>query len=306
MKQNNPLTYSKPLNRQPEQDHDLLPGKEKEQKATERIVDRLDLQLLLSVIVFFVSAWAFLNGRISSFTGSEPVNVQMSYILVHYILTLVLILCICITAVKGNYVLKKKDEDISDESVISGIKIFIEGWFPTLLLCVGILVTSSIIPWYLWLIGAIVLLMIKLRSFGVTFISRWCFGLAMIILFPIFISTMTVIEKEIEVVLDKDYYSLSDDLTVSIQSKGYACKHTLACLGDPHSGYVVDDNKIILPVSYIENGNISVGTVSPASGFRNFFEYPYRKMFGLPVSYPVFGDRLKERAYFTSKQVIIR
>ena len=306
MKSNAPLVYSKPLNRQPEQNSNALEGEGKKPKVTERIVDRLDLQLLLAVIVFFVSAWAFLNGRICNFTGSEPINVQMSYILVHYILTLVLVLCVCITAVKGNFVLREDDEDISDENVICSIKLFIEGWFPTLLLCVGVLITSSIIPWYLWFLCAVVLLVIKLKSFDVTLPSRLCFALGVIILFPIFVSTMTIVEKEVDVVLDKDYYSLSDDVTVSIQSKGYACRHSLVCLGDPHSSYTVDNNKIILPASYIENGSIYVGTVSPASGFQNFFVYPYRKIFNLPIQYPSLGNHLKERAYFTSKQVIVR
>jgi len=43
-----------------------------------RIVDRLDIQLLITVIIFFVSAWAYLNSIICDFTGSELPNTQMS------------------------------------------------------------------------------------------------------------------------------------------------------------------------------------------------------------------------------------
>lgn len=74
-----------------------------------RIVDRLDIQLLITVIIFFVSAWAYLNSIICSFTGSEPVNVQMSYIYVHYVLTVILLLSIVLTAIKSSYILNNEE-----------------------------------------------------------------------------------------------------------------------------------------------------------------------------------------------------
>ena len=50
-----------------------------------RIIDMLDIQLLVAVVIFFVSAWAYLNSVICDFTTTEPYNERMSYILVHYI-----------------------------------------------------------------------------------------------------------------------------------------------------------------------------------------------------------------------------
>ena len=59
---------------------------QQEINGTQQILERLNIQLLISVIIYFVSCWIFLNNKICSFTGSEPLGEQMSYIFVHYIL----------------------------------------------------------------------------------------------------------------------------------------------------------------------------------------------------------------------------
>jgi hypothetical protein len=310
MKKSTPLVYSKPLNPRPEENKENPEIVDKEPKVTERIVDRLDLQLLVAVIVFFVSAWAFLNSRICGFTESEPVNVQMSYILVHYILTLVLFLCVYITAIKGNYVLRRKEEDISENNLI-GVRLFIEGWFPALILCMGILVTSSFIPWYCWAIIALGLLFYKTTKLSIRIPARISLILILIILFPIFISTMTIVVKDIKVKTDKEYYSLSDDIVISVETKGYACNHALVCLGEkelyPNTQYQFLKNKIILPAYCVKNNQISVGTISPASGFVNFFEYPFKKMLGKPfIPLDAKGRRSNRYVYYKSRNLNIK
>ena len=272
---------------------------------SKRIVDRLDLQLLVAIIVFFVSAWLFLNNRICNFTDSEPINVQMSYIFVHYVLSLVLLLCIYITAVKGSYVLRQDNDDLKGANY-QVVKLFIEGWFPALLICLGVLAFSGFIPWYMGAILSIGLLYWALQKLGISPVFRAIILLAIVILFPVFISTMTVTMKDINVVLDKDYYSLTDDIVISAETKGYACNHSLVSLGQdelyPDTKYYVGKRNIIVPASCIRDNIISVGTLSPASGLQNFLTYPYKKMFGLST---VTDSSNQSRPYYKSKSVII-
>lgn len=276
---------------------------------TERIIDRLDLQLLVTVIVFFVSSWAFLNNKICYFTESEPIRTQMNYILVHYILSLVLFLCIFITFIKGMFVLKlEKGLDVSDASR-KIISLFIEGWFPTLILCILVLIFSSVIPWTVWAIIALVLLYHKAVRLHISLPSRWGLVFGTAVLFPIFISTMTVVVKDIDIIVDKDYYSVSDKVIVSIDSKGYACKHSLMKLGEqelyPYSEYEKIKNYIIVPATCIKDNVISVGVVSPASGLKHFYLYPFEKMLN-KVPEVSLGDEWKGHIYYQSRAINIR
>lgn len=287
MKKSTPLVYSKPLNRdgsQPVQSTSIVQDQTPASSSvSERIIDRLDLQLLFSVIVFFVSAWAFLNSTICGFTESVPTNVQLSFIFVHYILTLVLLLCIIITAIKGGYVLKEQSDDIYGVRY-QAIQFFIESWFIILLLCLGILLTATILPWCFWALGSLVLFYLKLRSISVRRDLRACLIALIVLLFPVFISTMTITIKDVTVCVDKEYYNLSDDILVSIESKGYGCNYQLVGLGEkelfPNTSYKIKKNSIIVPASSLINNRISVGSISPASGIRAFFEYPIKKILG--------------------------
>lgn len=283
-----------------------------EKKPSERIVDRLDLQLLVAIIVFFVSGWAYLNNRICNFTASEPNAVQMSYIFVHYTLTLFLVLCVYITFIKGNYVLKRVG-DVSPDN-ITCIRLFIESWFPTFIICIAVLATASFIPWYYWAAATVVLLYLKTWHLGIHLPNRFTLLLIVILGFPLFISTMTIVVKDIDVLVDKEYYSISDDIIVSVDTKGYACDHTLVCLDTnnlyPDTDYTLEKNKIILPASCVKNNVISVGTVSPAH--NRFFRYPFYKMMGIdPPSARAFslrepGEKKSEGVYFTSRNLSIR
>ena len=118
-----------------------------------RIIDMLDIQLLVAVVIFFVSAWAYLNSVICDFTTTEPYNERMSYILVHYILSIVLVLCIGITYIKGKYLLLPGDSDFTKRER-RYIDLFIDGWIWTLILCVCIFIFNNIF----WWIGGIVFL----------------------------------------------------------------------------------------------------------------------------------------------------
>ena len=303
MKKKTSFRYAKPLNREnypqsskdthendelttPSQPAGTAKSKSKTSES-ERIIDRLDLQLLFSVIVFFVSAWAFLNSTICGFTESVPTNVQMSFIFVHYILTLVLLLCIIITAIKGGYVLKATSEDLEGPSY-QAIQFFIESWFVILLLCLGILLTATILPWYIWAILSVVLLYQKLYSIHIDKKYGIPLIILLLFLFPVFISTMTITIKDVTVCVDKEYYSLSDDILISIESKGYGCDYQLVGLGDkelfPNTTYKIKKNSIILPASTLKNNRISVGTISPASGIRAFFVYPIMRIVGKSYS----------------------
>lgn len=285
MKKPTPLVFSKPLNRDSydeassnsDLNHVLKPS------DSERIIDRLDLQLLFSVIVFFVSAWAFLNSTICGFTESVPSNVQLSFMLVHYFLTLVLLLCIIITAIKGGYVLKKQSDDIQGVR-FQAIQFFIESWFIILVLCLGILLTATVVPWYFWAVGCLALFYIKLSNIKVPRSLRLCVSALIVLFFPIFISTMTITIKDVTVYVDKEYYNLSDDIMVSMESKGYGCDYQLVGLGErelyPHTSYKLKKNSIIVPASTLKSNRISVGSISPASGIRAFFVYPFKKMTG--------------------------
>ena len=304
MKKTTPLVYAKSQNLDPILTNEKPVNEQKVPQKKERIVDRLDLQLLVAIVVFFVSAWAFLNSRICGFTESEPLNIQMSYIFVHYVLTLVLILCIYITAVKGSYVLR--EEDISDEDVIKSIKFFIEGWFPTLILCILILATSSFIPWYVGAIATLGLVYYEAYRLSISLLARWSIILAIVVFFPIFVSTMTVIVKDIKVDVDKEYYSVDDNIIVSVETKGYACTNTLVCLGDkelyPNTEYQHIKNSIIVPAYCVINNTLSVGTCSPASGLKHFFRYPFEKM--LTAKFQLSPDEAQNASvYYKSKSI---
>lgn len=118
-----------------------------------RMVDRLDIQLLITVIIFFVSAWAYMNSLICSFTGSELPNYQMSYIFVHYVLTITLIFSVVLTAIKSYYIL---NNDEIRENLLKLFKLFLESWAWILCICVIIILLSNAFN-YEWLLGAVVI-----------------------------------------------------------------------------------------------------------------------------------------------------
>jgi hypothetical protein len=126
---------------------------------------------------------------------------------------------------------------------------------------------------------------------------------------------MTLIDKKIEVVFDKEQYNINDDICISIYSQGYACTQKLACLDDdclyPLSYYEKYEDMIIVKPSAIKGINnrdvISVGTVSPASGLHNFFYYPLKKMLNKKTEYLNTKDNdNKKFVYYTTTNINIK
>ena len=198
-----------------------------------RFVDLLDLQLLLAVIVFFVSGWAYLNSIICGFTGSESINEQMSYILVHYVMSATLCLCLYITYIKGKHVLKLKSDILPNK--IYYFHFFLDSWLGILILCLLVIMSSGIgCPWWIWAIILIAALVWKLRRLKFGWMKTLAFTTWVIAMFPVFISTMTLIVKDIEIMTDKHLYSPSDNIYISANGKGYACHHELVGLGNEY------------------------------------------------------------------------
>lgn len=258
------------------------------EKGAQDIIERLELQLLLAVIIFFVSSWALLNKTICDFTDAEPLNSQMGYILVHYVLTLVLCLCLYITHVKGKYIIDKNSNTQNNEKYYDDrahyFTLFMKSWFIVLGVSLLILILTPVIHWWWCAIG--------LFAFFVTIFLLTGFKwktiplvFCIISFFPLFISTMTLINKQVEIVFDKEYYDIDDKVLITVRSKGYACSQKLVCIAEDNlfqnAAYEVNGNLIAVDASEIK-GNakrvIAVGTLTPASGLKNFLRYPMYKM----------------------------
>lgn len=282
-----------------------------EQLNGHRIVDRLDIQLLITVIIFFVSAWAYLNGIICDFTGSEPVNVQMSYIYVHYVLTVILVLSVVLTAIKSSYILN--NEEIK-EPFLRLFKLFLDSWYWILGICLFIILLSDSFN-YEWILGSLVIcifIAFKMKDIGYTKRPIIATIFIFIIAFPFFLSTMTCIEKNIEVETDKPFYSFSDKVLITANARGYACRHKLVGLSEDYNGakYYSDKGLIILNATQIKNNEVAIGTISPATGVENFIFYLYYKMNGYEPPYIDIQendiDAIKKYAHFTPKSIYVK
>lgn len=282
-----------------------------EQFNGHRIVDRLDIQLLITVIIFFVSAWAYLNGIICNFTGSEPVNVQMSYIYVHYVLTVILVLSIVLTAIKSSYILN--NEEIK-EPFLMLFKLFLDSWYWILGICLLIILLSDSFN-YEWMLGSLVIcIFIAFKMKDIGYIKKPIIATIFIFIigFPIFLSAMTSIQKDIEVETDKPFYSFSDKVLITANARGYACRHKLVGLSEDYSGakYYSEKGLIILNATQIKNNEVAIGTVSPATGVKNFVFYIYYKMNGLEPPYIDIQendiDAIKKYAHFTPKSIYVK
>ena len=278
-----------------------------------RIVDRLDLQLLITVILFFVSAWAYLNGVICNFTGSESTNIQMSYIFVHYILTVFLILSVLLTAIKSYYILN--DGDISKDKISYRLfQLFLNSWYWILGLCFLIVLCSDAFN-YEWLFGAVVVCIYTVfRMLDLKYSKKSILYsvLLYIIGFPLFLSMMTSVIRNVDVETDKPFYNFSDKVLITVNARGYACQHKLVGLGEEFHGakYYSDKGLIMLNATQIRNNQIAIGTVSPTAGFKNFVFYLYYKMNGYTPPYIKINDNdmveIKKYAHFTPKSIYVK
>ena len=218
--------------------------KEKESNTeiinSQRVVDRLDFQLLITVIFFFISAWAFLNNKICNFTDSELATVQMDYILVHYILSLFLIYSIVLAAYKSYFI--KNDQYVVKDYVQLMFNFYLDTWIWILLICIIIIVFAGVFDydWFLWFIffSFYVALKIcdnyplqkseKVDIFHIKILS--CVIPTLIIGFILFLSSMTSIINIVSIKTDKPFYSFSDKVYITVDARGYACRHKLVGL----------------------------------------------------------------------------
>lgn len=293
--------------------HPPVQGKEQtpNDSSGQRIVDRLDIQLLITVILFFVSAWAYLNNIICEFTDSELPSIQMSYIFVHYVLTATLLYSIVLTAIKSYYILTT--DEISD-SFLTLFRLFLDSWYWILGICLIILLFSGSFN-YEWLWGCMVICLFlgfKMKDLEYSRSSILKTISIFVILFPIFLSTMTSIVKNVEIDTDKPFYSFSDKVLITVNARGYACKHKLVGLSREYKGaqYYSEKGLIMMNATQIKNNEIAIGTIAPTTGFSNFMKYIYYKMNGLEPPYMRIDPNdiyaIKAHAHFTPKSVYVK
>lgn len=242
-----------------------------------RIVDLLDIQVLLAIIVLFVSAWAYLYGVICGFTSTEPHEERMSYILVHYILTLVLLLCIIITYLKGRYLLNTTIFEFGPQER-KHIDLFIDGWGYALLICVLILTIDGI-HWALYAIFSLAVLIVYMVVKRFHIIEILALNTLIIICFPAFISLMTNLTKNFEIITSMD--KETSIVTITVNPKSYDGQYFLNGLTDTElildKQYTQESHVIKVHRAFIHNNEIVLGLTSPA-GKGNFWSYGIAKV----------------------------
>jgi hypothetical protein len=285
-----------------------------EKTDSQQILDRLNSQLLISVIIYFVGSWVYLNNKICSFTGFEPHGVQMSYIYVHYILSVTLLLCVILTAIKSYYMLRTVSA--VKEWLVKLFKFFLETWYWILGLCFVSILCSGLSE-YEWLISAVVLMVLiifKLKDNGFRFKCTTLIITILIFFFPIFISSMTAIIKNVEIKADKPFYAFSEKVYLTVSARGYACNHKLVGLGEHYKGvkYYNEKGLIVLNATQISNNEIAIATITPVTGgFLNFFYYyPRHKILGEKHTYmdinPNDITSIKRYADFTPYSIYVK
>lgn len=251
-----------------------------------RIVDRLDLQILLAVIVIFVSSWAYLNEQICDFTTATPYNIQLTYIFVQYVVSLYLLLCLYLSSIKGRYIFEV-DRDLGPLAH-KWVNVFMQSWFVVTLICVVAVACAAVLP-LSWLICAY----LTVVSFSI-YLRKNGFGLRQIVLavggvvlcFPLYISIMTMAMAHVEILLDKDYYNLSDKVLITTQVRGYACNYDICGLQQgslyQNSTYDKKKNMILLDAYAVRDNYVSVGIIGPIRTVADFFVYPCDKIMDRP------------------------
>lgn len=277
-------------------------------KNVERIVDRLDLQLLVAVIVIFISAWIYLCDKICDFTAGTPLNEQNNFLLAHYILTVYMLLCLYITFIKGRYIFDKEKDITTDK--LKYFKLFIDTWFYVLLVEFAIVLSTSFISYIIWIFVIFTLLITKMYFLHFKWIKSICLSFLIFFLFPFFISLMTVTVKNITITANKDYYSLDDNIILYINIKGYACNYEIVNLDDRYlydgSDYELRKNMLFTHAYSVKNNELAVGVVSPASG-KYFFLYPFYKLTGRIDKFSMnFNDVRENSVYYKKIDVNIK
>lgn len=248
------------------------------------ILERLNLQLLITILTTTLAMWWYLYNRILNFTGLEPLNEQMCYIFVHYIDTLTFLWCLCLTAIKSYQMANSKDLDTWLYNIF---KMFLETWYVILIVCFLAIIFSKSFP-FEWLFFAVfIMLWLSFKMYDIKYKRRYIAGLwAVLILgFFVFVPSMTAIFKSVEIETDKPFYSFSDKVHITVSVKGYACRHKLVGLGEEYKDakYYSDKGLIVMQATQIKNNEVAIATISPLPG--NYFCYTFEKMFGKEIKY---------------------
>ena len=98
--------------------------------------------------------------------------------------------------------------------------------------------------------------------------------------------------------------SFSDKVLITVNARGYACKHKLVGLSEEYKDakYYYEKGLIMLNAFQIKNNEIAIGTISPAKGFPNFFIYSIYKITG---SEPTYNDD-KENIHYTPISIYVK
>ena len=265
------------------------------------IVDRFDFQLLITILIFFVSAWAYLNGVICDFTDSDPIDLQMSYIFVHYVLTVIIVFSVVLSALKSICILN----DNSPKSIQDWFKLYLDTWFWILLICLIIIMFPKAFPleWFFFLCIICTFVGFKMYDLKFSKISKIVSIPILIIGFPLFLSIMTSTIVNVEAKTDKSFYSYSDKVKITVSARGYACEHKFVGLGE-EIGFpknYSDKGLIVINAYQIKNNRVSIGTVSPATGILNFICYFCNKNIGIEPSY----TKDKKNAHYTPISIYV-
>ena len=266
------------------------------------IVDRFDFQLLITIIIFFVSAWVYLNGVICNFTESDPISFQISHIFVHYVLTVVLIFSVVLSAIKSVFLINNGIQEKNNK----WFNLFLNSWFWILLISLLTILFSKAFP-FVWLFFALVTLLFilfRMKDLQFSYKSIISSVFVLIIGFPLFLSIMTSTIVNVEANTDKPFYSFSDKVLITVNARGYACKHKLVGLSEEYKDakYYYEKGLIMLNAFQIKNNEIAIGTISPAKGFPNFFIYSIYKITG---SEPTYNDD-KENIHYTPISIYVK
>ena len=250
-----------------------------------KIVTQLNIQIFTGVTTTTLTLWWFLYNKIMNFTGLESLNEQMCYIYVHYIDTITFILCLCLTAIKS-YLMWNKE--VEKDWPLKLYKLFLESWYWILGLCFLCIILEGSFSFEWIFFAAIMFIYLFMKMWDLGFKKKYIGGILFAVLlgFYLFIPSMTAIFKSVEIKTDKPFYSFSDKVYITINVRGYACRHKLIGLGEEYRGSRYYSNKglIVLDASQIKNNEIAVATISPVSGV-NFWCYTLRKVLGEAIEY---------------------
>ena len=250
-----------------------------------KVVTQLNIQILTSVTTTTLTLWWFLYNKITNFTGLESLNEQMCYIFVHYIDTITFILCLCLTAIKS-YLLWN---DVEKDWLFKLYKLFLESWYWILGLCFLCIILEGSFSFEWIFFAAIMFIYLFMKMWDLGFKKKYIGGILFAVLlgFYLFIPSMTAIFKSVEIKTDKPFYSFSDKVYITVNVRGYACRHKLIGLGEEYKGSKYYSNKglIVMDAAQIKNNEIAIATISPVSGAEFFWGYTLRKVFGEEIKY---------------------